>query len=248
MDSRLAFALNTVYNAGRFSLGYFQNGTEVLVKSDDTPVTAADKGAERLIREAIEKQFPGEAILGEEEGLSGHGKTRWVVDPIDGTKSFVSGVPLFACLLSYEIDEEPVLGVCYLPALEEMIYASKDGGAFCNGRPIHVSSQSEIKMSSLSCGGHITMMKRGRMDGFLELSKHAMLTRTWGDAYGHVLVATGRVDAMVDPSVHRWDISAMALIVREAGGRVTDFKGRDVISDEAVSSNGAIHEAILAAF
>lgn len=248
MSPRLAFAIDAAYRAGRTTLGLFNAGAEVFAKADATPVTEADRRAEALIREAIAAKFPGDAILGEEEGLSGSGDTRWVIDPIDGTKSFVSGVPLYATLLSYEVDGEPELGVCYLPAIDELLYAERGHGAFWNGRPCRVSERDAVAGAVICCGGHRSMAERGRMDGLLKLAETAMATRTWSDAYGHALVATGRVDAMIDPVVNRWDLSAVSLIVKEAGGRFTQFDGNEAIGCEAVSSNGRLHEAVLAAF
>jgi histidinol phosphatase-like enzyme (inositol monophosphatase family) len=248
MSPRLAFALNTAYSAGRLTLGYFQNNPPTEIKEDATPVTAADKAAERLIREIIEKTYPTEGILGEEEGENSKGTTRWVVDPIDGTKSFVSGVPLYATLLSFEVEEEPVVGVCYFPALDLMLHAEKGQGAFVNGRLLQVSKKTEVKGSVISCGGHRSMLVAGRMMPFLKLAETALATRTWCDAYGHALVAMGQIDAMIEPKVARWDVSPLALIIREAGGKFTDFKGNNVITDEAITSNGLLHDELIAAF
>ncbi len=247
MSPRLAFAIEAAYRAGRLTLQYFQTGAEVETKSDQTPVTAADRGAERLIRELIAQHYPEDAILGEEEGGSG-APDRWVIDPIDGTKSFVSGVPLYATLVSYEVAGEPVVGVCYFPALDEMLYAEVGQGAFCNGRPARVSTKSEVGGSVFSCGGLNSMKKHGRLKGFEKLSDEALATRSWSDAYGHALVATGRIEAMVDPIVNAWDISAVSLIVREAGGTFTDFAGREALSNEAISSNGLLHGKVLEVF
>lgn len=253
MSPRLAFAIEAAYRGGRSTLAHFRSGAEVERKSDDTPVTVADRVAERLIRSLIESAFPNDAILGEEEGGDTDARDRWVIDPIDGTKSFVSGVPLYSTLLAYEQDGVPILGVCYFPALDEMLYAEVGGGAFCNGRPCRVSTKSNLKDSVLACGGPRSMMQHGRWDGFAKLSDAALATRTWGDAYGHALVATGRVEAMVDPIVNRWDLSAVSVIVREAGGTFTDFRNGDPFAKgneglEAISSNGVLHEEILAAF
>jgi histidinol phosphatase-like enzyme (inositol monophosphatase family) len=248
MSPRLAFALNAAFRAGKLTLGYFQNQPETEIKDDQTPVTVADKAAERLIRQEIEAQFPDEGILGEEEGLHHKGDRRWVVDPIDGTKSFVCGVPLYATLLSFEIEEQPQLGVAYFPALDLMLSAEINQGAQANGRPIKVSNQPKIEGGVLACGGHKTMLQQGRMEPFLELAKRALATRTWGDAYGHALVAMGQIDAMVEPKVARWDVSGLALIVREAGGRFTNFKGEDKIEEEALTSNGLVHEELVQAF
>lgn len=247
MSPRLAFALDAAYKAGRSTLALFNTGVRVDAKQDKSPVTEADRQAERIIRGLIQASFPGEAVLGEEEGASGSGLDRWVIDPIDGTKSFVCGVPLYATLLSYEIEQQSVLGVCYLPALDEMIYAELRQGCFWNGRPCRVSQRTSIKGGTISSGSHHSLAKFARMDGFLKLAGRAMASRTWSDAYGHALVATGRVEAMVDPVVNPWDISAMKIIVREAGGRFTNFIGVEAES-EAISSNGLVHDEVLEAF
>ncbi|MFZ4506952.1 MAG: inositol monophosphatase family protein [Fimbriimonas sp.] len=247
MSPRLAFALDAAVAAGRSTLAHFKSPLDVELKADSSPVTVADVGAEQLIRRAIAVSYPGEAIFGEEEGGE-TGPDRWVIDPIDGTKSFVSGVPLYATLLSYEQDGDPIIGVCYLPALDELFFAEKGQGAFCNGRPIRVSGRTTLEGGVVSCGGHRSMLRANRMDGFLSLADRAMATRTWADAYGHVLVASGRIEAMVDPVVAHYDISAVSLIVREAGGVFTDFLGGERLSLEAVSSNGTVHGEVLAAF
>ena len=245
MSPRMAFALDAAYKGGKSTLAWFQAGADVITKSDATPVTVADRNAERLIRELIEKQYPGDAILGEEEGGDTGAQDRWVIDPIDGTKSFISGVPLYATLLSYEVGGEPEIAVCYLPALDEMFYAEKGKGAFLNGRPIHVSTKESIQGGILCCGG--SMFSDGNWQKVQPLMKQAMGTRTWCDAYGHTLVACGRVEAMLDPIVNYWDISSVSLITREAGGRFTDFAGNENLTNQGISSNGLIHEEILRA-
>lgn len=248
MTARLAFAVETAYRAGRLTLKYFNTGTETLTKADATPVTAADREAEQLIREAIHKHFPGESMVGEEYGEAGSSRTRWVIDPIDGTKSFVCGVPLYGTLIGFEEDGVPVLGVAYFPALDEMVYAERGAGAFWNGRVARVSERATLEGASIACGGHKSMAKYGRVEGLLKLAEQVQATRTWSDAYGHILVATGRVEAMLDPVVNPWDISAIRPIVEEAGGRFTDFAGNPGPQTEAVSANAALHSAVLEAF
>jgi histidinol-phosphatase len=247
MSPRLAFALDAAVQAGRSTLAHFQNGVKFDSKSDDTPVTIADKNAERMLRERIEAQFPGEAVLGEEEGMSGVGDDRWVIDPIDGTKSFICGVPLYATLLSYEKAGEPQIGVCYFPALDDCIYAEKGLGAFWNGRQSHVSTRESLKGAVIASSGYLGLTRRGLMDAYIKMAEHGMAARTWCDAYGHALVATGRADLMIDSSVSRWDISTMAIIVREAGGRFTDLHGNEELADSALSSNGLLHDQLMAA-
>jgi len=248
MSPRLEFAVGLAYEAGRSTLSLFGVSHDVEYKSDSSPVTLADREAERLIREALRKRYPEDGILGEEEGESGPAANRWVVDPIDGTKSFICGVPLYATLISYEIDLQPVLAVSYFPALDRMIYAEKGCGAYCNGRRCHVSQRQSLSGAVLCCGSHSSMEQRGFSKGLLKLAGQVTATRTWGDAFGHSLVATGGAEAMIDPVVKRWDISSMQLIVEEAGGRTTAFNGAENPQVEAVSSNGLLHAQILSAF
>lgn len=253
MSPRLAFAIDAAYRAGRGTLAHFQTGTDVEIKADATPVTVADKNAERQIREAIERAFPGDAILGEEEGGDATIPDRWVVDPIDGTKSFVAGVPLYGTLLSYEVDRVPLLGVCYLPGLDELLWAERGSGAFLNGRPIHVATRDTLDGATVCIGSHRGLMETGRWNGVTRIIDRAMAVRTWGDAFGYSLVASGRVDCMMDPAVSRWDLSAFAVIIPEAGGRFTEFDGGDVFAKGdrklgCVASSEAIHDQILAQF
>ncbi len=247
MSPRLQFALEAAEAAGRLTLDYFQKGAQVETKADGTPVTQADRGAERLIREMLATRYPGEAILGEEEG-GGSSSDGWVIDPIDGTKSFVCGVPLYATLISFEQEGEPVVGVCAFPALGEVVYAERGGGAHWNGTPCRVSGKATLAEAAVSTGSFYSMEKAGRRDGFVAIVRQARMVRGWTDAYGHALVATGRIEAMIDPIVAKWDISALRLIVREAGGRFTDFQGGVDPQIEAIASNGRIHDAVLGAF
>jgi len=248
MSPRLRFAIETAILAGRSTLRHFQVPTTVDIKEDATPVTVADREAERLIRNAIETEFPEDSILGEEEGESSAGTNRWVVDPIDGTKSFISGVPLYATLIAYEEGGSPVIGVCYFPGLNELVYAERGTGCFWNGRPCRVSSKRSLSGAVIATGSTSSMAKRSRSAGFLSIETKVLASRTWGDAYGHALVATGRVEAMIDPVVAHWDIAAMSVIVQEAGGAFTDFQGRHALSNEAISSNGLVHHELLEAF
>lgn len=248
MSPRLAFALDAVVKAGRGTLAHFLSGTPVELKEDASPVTAADRAAEATVRTMLGRAYPGEAILGEEQGASGSGSARWVLDPIDGTKSFISGVPLFATLLAYEVEGVPELGACYFPALDELVYAERGAGAFWNGRPCNVSAKDQLADAVLACGSHKAFAEHGRLDGLIDLAHRTRATRTWGDAYGYALVATGRIEAMIDPVVARWDLAAMEIIVEEAGGRFTDFDDRPHPTTCAVASNGRLHEAVLEAF
>lgn len=252
MSPRLEMALRTAHLAGRSTLAHFHAGTAVETKFDDTPVTVADKRAERMIREALERDFPGEHILGEEEGGDEAQADRWVVDPIDGTKAFVAGVPTYCTLLSYEIDRRPILGICYFPAQDLMFYAERGAGAFENGRPVRVSSR-PLDGAILCCGGLKSMRRLGRLEPFLDLAERAMEARTWGDGWGYCLVASGRAEAMIDPKVALWDVSAVSLIVEEAGGRFTRPDGGDALEAQdggysALATNGVVHDEMVRAF
>lgn len=247
MSPRLSFALGAAVDAGRLTLSWFQGVGGFELKDDDSPVTAADRAAERRLREHIATQYPSEAIMGEEEGGT-IARNCWVIDPIDGTKSFVCGVPLYAVLLSFEDHHGPLIGVSYFPALDWLVYAERGQGAFANGRPIQVSRTTELNQVVVCGGAHRSMTRHGRAEGFQRIAESVMATRTWGDAYGHCLVAAGRVQAMVDPVVAPWDLSAVSLIVEEAGGRATDFAGNRIPRTEAVSSNGLLHDWVLEQF
>ncbi|MBS1724599.1 MAG: histidinol phosphate phosphatase [Armatimonadetes bacterium] len=248
MTDRLAFAIETAEEAANSTLRHFQGGGGFELKGDDSPVTTADREAESIVRRRIHERFPGEAVLGEEEGGDASKATRWVVDPIDGTKSFIAGVPLYGTLLAFEEDNTPVLGVACFPALGDVVYAEVGSGAFWNGHRCQVRRNAELKRAIICCCSTVTLAKQGRLEGLLELAEATMATRTWCDAYGHSLVATGRADAMIDAYVSRWDISAMSVIVREAGGRFTDFQGGGALSDEAISCTSDLQSQILGAF
>ncbi|HXH61430.1 MAG TPA: inositol monophosphatase family protein [Fimbriimonadaceae bacterium] len=247
MSPRLGFAVETARLAGNLTLAHFRNGVPFERKADESPVTVADREAEAFVRRRIAERYPDDAVLGEEQG-GVQRPDQWVVDPIDGTKSFIAGVPAYAVLISYEQDGEPVLGVCHMPALGETIYAEKGDGCFWQDRPCCVSQKTRIEDSILCTGSLHSMEAAGRLRPMLTVAERALGTRGWGDAYGHALVATGRVEAMVDPIVNRWDISAMAVIVREAGGSFTDFRGREELSNEAVSCAPGVKEELLEAF
>ncbi len=247
MSPRLAFAIEAATIAGRSTLEHFQTGVLVESKTDGSPVTVADREAETILRAGIETVFTGESILGEEFGGS-TGGTGWILDPIDGTKSFICGVPLYATLISYEIDFSPQLAVAYFPALDEIVYAELGSGCFLNGSRVFVSSTSKLTDATICCGGQTFLRENGKLEGILQISDKSRAIRTWCDAYGHCLVATGRAEAMIDPIVARWDVSSIRLLVSEAGGKATDFSGSNAPGSELVSSNGLLHRTILEAF
>lgn len=248
MSRRLEFAVRIAEEAGRKAMTFFGEKLEAEYKADESPVTHVDREIEAFLRAEIGRSFPNESILGEEEGASGDQSSRWVIDPIDGTKSFVCGVPLWAILISYEEDGQPIVGVCNLPAVSEILYAETNRGAIWNGKRCRVSDKKDLAHSVICCGGHRNLARLGYMKGVIGLSEQCMATRTWCDAYGHALVATGRVEAMIDPVLEPYDISAMSLIIQEAGGRCTDFQDQPWPRTSGISTNGYLHEKILGAF
>jgi histidinol phosphatase-like enzyme (inositol monophosphatase family) len=253
LAARLQWALRAARDAGRLTLEHFQRADlEVEHKADESPVTVADRAAEQLLRETIAAEFPGDAILGEEfPEKPGDSGFRWILDPIDGTKSFISGVPLYANLIGVESGGRSVVGVINIPALEERVYAAVGQGAWYQSGDSE-ATPARVANGRLSEGLFVTSelegyVDNGRLDALLQLERLARFTRTWGDAYGYLLVATGRALGMVDPVVSVWDIAAVQPIMEEAGGSLTDWQGQPTIySGDAVGTNPAALEEILA--
>ncbi|HFC12492.1 MAG TPA: histidinol phosphate phosphatase [Anaerolineae bacterium] len=247
----LDFATETAYLAGRLTLGYFQNGTRTEWKADDSPITVADREAERLIRQRISSRFPDHQIVGEEFGGVDDAHTashRWFVDPIDGTKSFVHGVPMFAVLIGLEIDGRIEVGAAYFPALDEMIAAATGEGCRWNGRPARVSQQSELSRSVVA---HIDTASFGRISpakgqAWQRLQHASYYNAGWCDAYGYALVATGRAEIAIDPIMNSWDCGPFPAIMREAGGYFGDWQGKETIfAQEALATNLALLPQLL---
>lgn len=248
LSVHLDFATATAHEAGRLTLGYFQAGVRPEFKEDDTPVTVADREAEDVIRRAIKSRYPSHAIVGEEFGEEGpDGAThRWYVDPIDGTKAFVRGVPLYAVLIGLEIEGEVRVGAAYFPALDEMISAADGLGCRWNGRRARVSEVSELSESVVCFTETKTFEEEGREERWTRLRREAYSCRGWSDAYGHLLVATGRAEAMVEPAMNPWDCAPFPPIMREAGGYFGDWSGNETIhANGAVSANRAVLPEVL---
>ena len=258
---RLRHAVQIAREAGQFTLGFFRRAdVQVDRKLDGSPVTAADRGAEELLRRRISEVFPTDAILGEEFGdQPGSSGFRWVLDPIDGTKSFIHGVPLYTTLVAIIGDQPgeavPLLGVIYAPATGEMVYAARGGGCWfaLDGQPPTLARVSSIEQlaDGLFLTSEVASFTSGRtrdaIDVFLALQREARLARTWGDAYGYLLVATGRAEAMIDPQMNLWDAAALQPIIEEAGGHFVDWQGNATVhSGDAIATNGSITNEILA--
>jgi len=254
MADRLSFAVEAAREAGERTLRAFRSRRfGVDVKDDGTPVTDADRDAERALRAAIEASFPDDAILGEEfEDRPGSSGYRWIIDPIDGTKSFVHGVPLYGTLVAVERDRRSVAGVIRMPALDESVYAGEGSGAWhvAGGEspvPARVSGVDDVSQAMMCTTSMDYFSRTGRGALFESLCGRFGATRGWSDCYAHVLVATGRAEVVVEPEISPWDVAPMTVIMREAGGRYTGWDGEETAyAPEGVSSNGLVHEAVLA--
>ena len=246
LNDLLNVAIDAAYNAGRRTLAYFNTRVAVETKADNTPVTCADREAEEMIRATILKRFPAHAVLGEEGGVheGSHTRFRWIIDPIDGTKSFVCGVPLYGVLIGIEVDGNAQVGVCYMPALDEMVAAARGLGCTWNGRVARVSTTSNLSDAVVSCTSITTALSRS--DAFERITSRAKVTRGWGDCYGHVLAATGRIEVMFDPRMNPWDAAPFAAIYAEAGGHYTNWAGEPTIwGPDGVGTNAALHREVI---
>ena len=253
VTSRLLLAIQAAREAGQITLEYFRrDDLEVERKGDDTPVTVADRRAEEHLRDRIAHAFPDDAVLGEEmPDRPGNSPFRWIIDPIDGTKSFIHGVPLYGTLIGVEEAGEPVLGVIRIPALDECVYAATGQGAwYVHGqkppRPAKVSRQPSLSQGLFLTSEVATFDEVGRRDVYHRLQEIARLSRSWGDCYGYLMVATGRAELMVDPVAALWDLAPLLPILEEAGGTFTDWQGRRTVhSGQAIATNGLILEEVL---
>ncbi len=252
-DGRLTAMIEVASAAGTHTLRYFRSDALVVdSKSDDSPVTVADREAEQLTRALLAKRFPNDTLQGEEfEERTGSSAYRWIVDPIDGTKSFVCGVPLYSTLLALEQDGSPLAGVIVIPALDEIIVAAANQGSWYRRKGgswvrANVSSKTDISQAVFVTSQVDSFDDRGAVDAYKRLEKEAWITRSWGDGYGYLLVATGRADIMIDPICNAWDVAAILPILKEAGGRFTDWQGRETTrGGDGVGSNGHLHETVL---
>lgn len=242
----LDFAVEVAWRAGRTTLAHYQTGIAADTKPDDTPVTEADRAAERVARQLISRRFPADAILGEEEGETHAGADRrWILDPIDGTRTFMRGVPFYGVLIALEHQGDAVLGVMHFPALDESVYAARGVGCWWNGRRALVSDETRLDRALIATTDIESIERARRGDGWNTLRRSAGLCRTWGDCYGYALVATGRAEAMVDPALSLWDAAALAPIIEEAGGVFTDWNGMPGYRvNSGVATNAALAKQI----
>lgn len=255
LESRFQAAIGLARDAGRLVLAAFQKGAaRAQIKPDSTPVTETDRAAELLLRTAILARYPDDSILGEELGTTpGRSPWGWVLDPIDGTASFVHGVPLFGTIIGLTFEGSPVAGVVELPALAERLAAATGTGtlhwkpAASDPSPARVRAGRPLAAATVCTTGPEYFRRAGCTGLWKDLSSSAGLLRGWSDCYAAVLLATGRIDALVEPLVRPWDVFGLWPIIREAGGSITDFQGRDdPLAGAMIASTGGPHDELVA--
>jgi histidinol-phosphatase len=245
--SRYEVAVEAARRAGDLARTYYESTFEIELKPDDSPVTVADKGAEELIRALVGQHFPADGFLGEEYGdQPGGSGFRWVIDPIDGTRSFVRHIPIWATLIGLEYKGEQIGGIAYAPVLGQVYRALRGDGAYMNDRRVRVSDVGKLA-DALLCYSSLSWFTRaGRERTFLELANRTHRQRGFGDFYGFVLVAEGAADLMVEHGVHAWDVSGLKAIVEEAGGAFSDWDGTPTTErPDVIASNGKLHDEAL---
>lgn len=248
-SQELQFALDVAAKAAEIALKYFHQGIEATYKSDDTPVTRADREVEQLIRQAISDRFPEDDIVGEEEGetarASGNAR-KWIIDPIDGTYNYARGVQFFSTLLAFEQNGEVKVGIVNAPAMSETYWAEKNGGAFRNGQPINVSTIKDLSRAQFEFGAPSRILKDGLWEGLGRIVQSTYRQRAFGDYVGFAHVFDGRAEAHLELGLKVWDVAPMKVIVEEAGGKYSDLEGgSDVYTGSCLISNGLVHEEIL---
>lgn len=246
--SRYDLAIDVARTAGDFAREIYDRSFEVEIKADNSPVTIADKGAEELIRRELKKRFPNDALLGEEFGDEpGSSGYRWIIDPIDGTRSFVRNIPIWATLIGLEYHGEQIAGIAYIPVFNQLFRALRGDGAYKDDRRIRVSDVATLDRALLCYSSIGWFRKAGRESRFLELAAKTERQRGFGDFYGFVLVAQGACEIMIEHGVKPWDVAATMAIVQEAGGTFTDWNGVPTIhKPDVLASNGKLHAETLA--
>lgn len=244
----LEFAIEMARGAGDITLKYLRKAPETSTKADGSYVTIADREAEAYLRRQIAERFPDDGVLGEEEGEQrGRSGRRWIIDPIDGTFAFVHGVPFYGVLIALEIDDEMSVGVINIPALNEIVAAAKGAGCFLNGTPTRVSNVNKLEDALLLATDFNACARYGFGPAAKTLQARARTSRTWGDCYGYVLVATGRAEVMLDPVMNLWDCAPLLPIMEEAGGTFTDWRGEKTAhGGNSIATNGLLFDEVMA--
>jgi histidinol phosphatase-like enzyme (inositol monophosphatase family) len=239
-------ALECATAAGGVALRHFRSRLDVERKPDGSPVTIADREAEQRAREWIGRRFPQDGILGEEFGIERpQARRRWVLDPIDGTITFVRGVPLWGTLVAVIEEERVLAGAAVFPAVGERLCAAPGRGCWASGSRVHVSTVSELEDATLLVTDERFRRHEERAARWRTLAGRAKVARTWGDCYGYLLVATGRAEVMVDDALSVWDAAVLQPLIEEAGGVFTDWTGRRAgLVGDAIATNAALAETV----
>ena len=247
MHADLSFALELADLADAITTERFQADDLIVeTKPDLSPVTEADRAVEQVLRKRIGEERPGHSVVGEEFGADDPGGARWILDPIDGTKNYLRGLPVWATLIALEREGRVEVGVASAPALARRWWAARGEGAFVNGRRIRVSKIADLSAAVLSYASLTSWEQHGLGEQFLTLARSCWRTRGFGDFWSHMLVAEGAADLAVEPEVELWDLAAPQVIVEEAGGRFTDLGGTPTpAGGSVVSSNGLLHDRVL---
>ena len=234
---------------GATALQYFRGDVEIEIKGDGSPVTIADRAAEQAAREWLAREFPADGVLGEEFGdIRPEAKRRWIIDPIDGTKSFVRGVPLWGSLVAVTEGRTVLAGSAFFPAVAEHLAAGIGSGCWWNGKRCSVSPTAELAKATVLTTDAGFRGDSNRLRGWGDLASKAAVARTWGDCYGYLLVATGRAEAMLDDQMNPWDAAALLPIITEAGGVFTDWTGKaTAFGKDAVATNAALDKEVRSA-
>ncbi|HXN35770.1 MAG TPA: histidinol-phosphatase [Opitutaceae bacterium] len=249
-DSHREFMIELAELSGEFIRPYYgQSGLQVELKADSSPVTAADRGAEELMRKLIKGKFPDHGVIGEEFGSERpDAEFVWVLDPIDGTKSFISGVPLFGTLIALLHRGQPVLGCIHQPVLGQLLIGDNTSCSM-NGHPVKTRDVGRIEDATLLTSDPVAIASNPAAHGYAALMGRAKLARMWGDCYGYYLVATGSADVMYDPVMNPWDIAALVPVIRGAGGVITDSAGKAPYPATSIVAAGTagLHASVIAA-
>lgn len=249
MDQWIELTRELAHESGKLISGYFGSPLTVQHKADHSPVTIADQEAEALMRRIIEARCPDHRVVGEEGGTSGDPQSRyqWLLDPIDGTKSFIHGIPLFCTLIALLEEGRPILGAINLPAIGELMIGAQGRETTVNGDPVRVSEIRELSQATLAFTCTKELWAHGHQDSFQALQERVGLVRGWGDGYGYFLVAAGRAEIMIDPRLNAWDVAALKPCIEGAGGRFSDITGKVLdLGDSALATNGHLHDEVLA--
>lgn len=251
LSKELQVAIEASRRAEELVMRYYQSDIAVEKKADSTPVTIADREAEALIKNILHKHFPNYGFLGEETGkTNGASDYLWVIDPIDGTKNFVRHIPLFGILIGLMHKSDCVLGVSNVPGMHEKLWGQQGAGAFMNDKPIRVSDVASLRESMISLSGIKNLAALGDGHGLMALIEQAARIRAFGDTYPYNLVASGRLEAVVEVGIKIWDIAAPVAIIEAAGGKCTDIEGKPITTETTsiIASNGKVHEEIIRIF